>query len=154
GKLEQRHGDLLREIQQNQAALRELGRQQGSVRGRIQATRRSLTQIEEDLQKSGGQIEESRARAAQLLEELSTLEAEAAAVGEESDGELQGEIESLQATVGEAEQVRRQGREKLDQFRHLVNEARRNLDSIRARISHDELEIRKVELEDGSVRQR
>ncbi len=144
---EERHTQVLKEIQDRQARARDLHNQIGNVRGRIQAVQRLTQQAVQDLTRVHRQIDESRQRVQEYHEEEQKLQAEIQQLVPDADAPLHEELRNIKQEYEKVEQVRREGRSRLSDVAHQVEEARRALDAVRTNSSKFLLEVQKVELE-------
>ena len=134
--------------------MRELGRNHGSIRGRLQAERRTLEQHSSDAQRLVSQFADCEARILESSQKAETFQAELVELEQESHGEEQNILMGLTEKASELEQVRRAGRRQLETLAHDVQNARKKLDSIRSEAARQELESRKIQLEKESVLER
>lgn len=151
---EQRHGIALKESQERQARARELSKEQGGVRGRLEAERRVLSQVEEDLNKTEDQEQESRRRISEYEEERTRVEEELQALVPEEEGKLHETVRELNERYLTLDEQRREGRTRLSQLSNSVNAVRSSLDSARSSQSNLTLKRQKLEIEAAHSRQR
>lgn len=145
--LELRHAEVLRVSMERQRILRDLGVQQGSIRGLLQAERAILEQISHDSSRAQEQIEELQGYADELRHEAALVEEDVAALevliadSDDSDGE------DLVVELAAAERERRQRRESLGVISEELVQVRAELDSTRTANARFELEHQKIEVE-------
>lgn len=151
---EARHSEILRESHRKQALLRELSKQQGAVRGRLESERRVLDHADQDIEAVRATIEECKARIEELREHELELQIEVDALEEDADDELQAQLEEVNDEAAQFDVTRREGRHKLQTLANEVARLRKSLDQTRAQEAHFSIEIRKLELEQQSLRER
>lgn len=152
--LELRHAEVLRVSMERQRILRDLGVQQGSIRGLLQAERAILEQISHDSARAQEQIEELQGHADELRHEAALVEEDVAALevliadSDDSDGE------DLVVELATAERERRERRERLGRLSEDLVQVRGELDRTRSANTRFELELQKIEVERQSVCER
>lgn len=128
---ESAHAELMRETQRRQAVVRELGREQGSIRGRLQAAARLVEQIKSDL----ARMERESGDSTKKKTELSTREIGVAQeVAELESASTEGpelELNELRKALEESEQQRTAARSQMNQISNLLNEKRKALELMR-----------------------
>lgn len=151
---EARHKMALDESRQRQAQVRELSKEQGNVRGRLHAERRSLEQLSNDESRLERQVVEAQEQIAAYDTERADLEAELNALVPEEESKLHEELRGLNQEYQKLDGVRGAGREKLSEFAKLVEQVRRELDDLRANASQKALENQKARLELDHLKER
>lgn len=146
-KAETRHAELLQELQSKQTALRALGNQQGSVRGRLGSEKRVLEQIKADMSRLEQQMVESASRMDQWKEQAQTLEKELADLPVEADQPLKDELSEVSAELKRIDDSRREGYAQLERLASEARKLQDSLDSIRREASSTELDLKKLDLD-------
>ncbi len=152
--LEVRHAECLRIARERQRILRELGLQQGNIRGLLQAERAICEQIGQDFARAQEQVEELQSHLDDLRYEAATVEEDVEALevlvadSDDSDGE------ELVGELAIAERSRRERREYLQNLSEELLTVRAELDRTRAANVRFELEAQKIMVELQSLSER
>jgi chromosome segregation protein len=152
--LEVRHAECLRIARERQRILRELGLQQGNIRGLLQAERSICEQIGQDFSRAQEQVEELQSHLDDLRYEAATVEEDVEALevlvadSDDSDGE------ELVGELAIAERSRRERREHLQSLSEELLTVRSELDRTRAANARFELEAQKIMVERQSLSER
>ncbi|MDC0357261.1 hypothetical protein OAO01_00465 [Oligoflexia bacterium] len=144
---EQRHKDALAESRSRQAQVRELSKEQGSIRGRLQAEQRAMERVVQDLEKVVQQVREADVQILEYDAERERVEQEIAALVPEVESKMHEELRGLNAQYLELDGARSVGRETLATLARQVEIVRRELDDARAKNSNITLELQKATLE-------
>jgi chromosome segregation protein len=151
---EKAHAELLKETQRRQAVIRDLGREQGSIRGRLQAASRLVEQMKQDviniqkeLSQSDNKKTELSTREIGVADEVSALEAASTAGPEQELIRLKSELDSI-------EQARSEARSQMNQITAQLNERRRAVESIRRKQSDLRVNCERVLIEQRTTTER
>jgi chromosome segregation protein len=120
----------------------------------LQAEKRVTAQIEQDLQRTEAEVQQGQSKMTALQEqedEAKRLLAECAERSHESEVKQR---ETLQQTLREREERRKEGRRQLAEMATKVNQARSALDAVRNAASQGSLATRRVELERQTLLER
>lgn len=153
-EIEKRHAEVLRESQQRQAAVRELGRKQGSIRGRLHSERRLVVQLDHDINQANQQVAEGTLRLQDAQDRTKILEDELAELLQESDSPLEERLRELTQQLQGFEHERSKRRTELSSVSREVSVARKSLDELRQKLSSVRLEQQKAMLEEQSAIER
>ncbi len=144
---EARHTEILRESQERQQMLRELGRQQGSVRGRLEAERRLIDQADQDILKLNYQLEALQETIEACRESTITTAEEIDGLEMASESEDDDAVEELVARLASIESTRKELRDQLTISAETVLRIRSELDRVRQANNRFELELERLALE-------
>ena len=148
---EERHRLALTESQRRQERIRELSKNQGAIRGRIEAEKRLSSHAEQDISDVRQQIRDGALKIDEYEKEKENVEQEMAALAEDEDHSLREQLSELNEEMTRVEAVRREGRNKLSELADQAEVARKELDSLRSESSQAELALQKVELEREAI---
>ena len=152
---EQRHAEILREIQERQAQQREFGRQQGSIRGRIYAGKNTIGQISADIERTHSMIADSKKRTEEIELQIKELEENTASLQDVNPEEvIKTEIAESTKTLATVEEDQRTKARQMQEKVKVSSEARSNLDKTRSRKSQLEIQIEKLKLEAENLKHR
>lgn len=151
---EAEHAEALRKSRERQARMRELSNQQGNVRGRAQSAKRLLAQVEQDVQKVLSQIAEAHRSIEHFKDEEANVQAQIAALVPDEETRLNEELARLREEWIGLDAQRKEGRDKLNALVQAVESARAGFDSAKASLAKLSLEMQKVDLERGHLRER
>jgi len=151
---EQKHAGVMQEVEERKAETRQLGGELGSARGRLQAERALVEQLERDIENVDRQVREGRVGIGEFQQEEIELRDEMKALEPDDELLLQDQVRELQASYEELDQLRRAGRERLSQCAELVEQARAGLDEARSGLSGFSLELQRLELELGNLEEK
>jgi chromosome segregation protein len=134
--------------------VRELGLQQGNVRGLLQAERAILEQLDQDGQRAQEQVEELQSHADDLRHEAAVVEEDIEALEALVDDADDEDGEVVVAELSCADQERRNHREVLARVSEELMQVRSELDRTRAANARFEIELQKIQVERQSVCER
>jgi len=143
---EEAHRLALAESQQRQKRARELSNELGSIRGRLQAERRLVAQIEGDIERVKRQQEENRAQIEGYRVESDKIMLELEQLAQDEDQDLHHQLRAMNEEYLKIDDERRSGRETLSKLAREVEVVRGRLDSQRSALSDLELHLQKVDL--------
>jgi len=143
---EEAHRLALAESQQRQKKARELSNELGSIRGRLQAERRLVAQIEGDIERVKRQQEENRAQIEGYRVESDRIMLELEQLAQDEDKDLHHQLRAMNDEYLKIDDERRSGREILSKLAREVEVVRGRLDSQRSALSDLELHLQKVDL--------
>ena len=152
--LDVRYSETLRVVRERQRIVRELGLQQGNVRGLLQAERAILEQLAQDGQRAQEQVEELQSHADDLRHEAAVVEEDIEALEALVDDADDEDGEVVVAELGYADQERRNHREVLSRVSEELMQVRSELDRTRATNARFEIELQKIQVERQSVCER
>jgi len=152
--LDVRYSETLRVVRERQRIVRELGLQQGNVRGLLQAERAILEQLDQDGQRAQEQVEELQSHADDLRHEAAVVEEDIEALEALVDDADDEDGEVVVAELSCADQERRNHREVLARVSEELMQVRSELDRTRAANARFEIELQKIQVERQSVCER
>ncbi len=153
-KAESERDQALARAAERQKQAREIGNQLGEVRGRYQSERRIREQSAQDSQKLHQQLIESERTIAEYHEQEKDVLLRIEQLVPQGEVELQDELKVLLAQQTELDGKRGQGRRAAALAASAVESLRRQLDQFRSAISHVEMDLQKVVLEEQHIAQR
>lgn len=151
---EQRQAELVKESQARQQELRELNNQQGNIGGKMQALKRLSDQIDQDVVTVEGLIKESAEKLAGYHVEEQQVQDEIASLKPEEERVWDEELKGLNSEYGNLDGARREKRQELSDLANALDQARREIDGLRASFSTQALEQQKVALEIENLNER
>jgi chromosome segregation protein len=152
--LEVRHGEVLKENQQKQALMRDLGKRQGVVRGRLHSERRLVGQMEVDVQKATAQLDECQRRIAEVISEEALIKESLELHLVDSDKPLENELSELNDKIAHFESTRGSMRKDFLSCQQELSRNRRALEEVRERVQQKRLASQKRDLEEAAARER
>ncbi len=152
--LDQAQRQALSDLQAEQSRQREVSKELGSVKGRLQASERIQAQLGEDKRSIQTQEESNVSRRQSLELELATREQESQKETGDCDAKLEVELRELQGEYAVLDQGRKQRLEILSKLSSGTDEARRRCDEARREVSRLALETQKIEIECRTLHER
>lgn len=146
--------EALKRSRERQTRVRELVNQRGTVIGRLQAERRTLEQVDQDVVKTQQQIIDCQAKLQELHAEEARLVEELKSLVPDQEQAIRAELDELQKRYNAHDKVRKEGRERLAALALEAQSARAALDRARAKVSELELCVQKVALERANLKDR
>lgn len=148
---EDKHTNLLKTIQQRQASQRELGKQQGSVRGRMYAGKNLVSQIKGDIERAISLQKESERRIIELAEQVKNFQETLVEFDSQKEDSIKEEINQLKLKVDEFEITQKEKYSVLQSKAKIAGSYREELDGLRSKKSQKELEVEKSKLQKDSL---
>lgn len=155
---EVRHAELLRSVQQGQAALRQLSNKQSEIRGRLQSETRMLNQLDGDVQRIEPQVNEVRQQISQYEEGVQELNRELEELKQRDNSEMESNLNQVANTLKGLEEQRKLLRNSSAQIMRSVDLKRQAFEAIRDRLMRERMSSERLKGElssaEGNIRER
>lgn len=153
-KQEEQHAEALRKSEEAQAEAREIGARVGSIRGRLESGKRLGQQIQKDISRLEEQRVQIKSKQVELQSNSDETRTALSSFAGGSEPQVEEELTGLTEESQRLEELRKSGREDLSKYADLVGAAREELDTARAGVSQLSLEVQKIEIELGNLKER
>ncbi len=148
---ERRYAELVRTIQQYQARLREISKQQGEIRGRLQSEQKMFNQLDGDIRRIEPQAQELQQQLASLEESIAEVSEKISILKQQDNSDLEFALGEASTLLRELESKRRSLRDSSAQMLRTVEFKRQAHEGCRDRLYRERMSSERLHGEISSA---
>lgn len=151
-KAEFNYKQALEEVRKRQQQIREISNKLANAKGRFEAHKRLVSQLDYDLGKLNSQYDDIKRRNDTLLQEIENISNELKEAESQDEQELRESLSVLNDKYKEVNEARNNKRRELSDFNNRLETARRRYDQAMRASSKFELDLQRVTIEIENIK--